>query len=146
METTEFLNRKQLDANLYPPQSNEVLAGNRTEATGRAKPVIVSADGTLYVCVVPVSCRIDMEILSWLLGANEIHCVSNQEIAKLFPDCSPENFPTPSEMFGLPTILDRRIMASQNILFQSSIDNKVIRIELAEIERTTTIQILDICY
>lgn len=146
----EFSNHKQRDNNLPPPVASDtspsLATESRTGATGVAKPVIINADGEYHVCVMPATCRMDMEILSWLLGASKIHLASKDEIARLFPNHKPEDNLTLNEMLELPTILDKRITSHTNILFQASKGSKVIQIDIAKFERKAAPQILDFCY
>jgi len=151
MVTTEFLNRD-LSGNKWslsslPSHRIQSLANDKGfPVEDPARTVIVNADETFYLCVVPASCHIDMEILSWLLGADKIHFATEEEIAQLFPDGRLDTASILAKIVGLPSVMDKRILTTNNIIFQVLPHSKTVRINLADFERMATPQVLDFCY
>jgi len=150
MATTEFINHDlsgKGSLSSRPSHRTQSLASEEGYSVeDLARTVIVNADETFYLCVVPASCHIDMEILSWLLGADKIHFATGKEIAQLFPDSQLDTASTLGKIVGLPSIMDKRILTTTDILFQVLPHSKTVQINLADFERMATPQVLDFCY
>lgn len=138
METTKSLRQNRSDKSPTPFRS-----GPWTQSL--AKTVLISADDTLYLCVTPAHSRIDMEILSWLLGADEIHLATEQEIIDLFPDTPTEPDALLDIIFGLPSVIDKQISKSCQLILKDLPNRKPVRIDLADFEKMTNPQVLDFC-
>lgn len=111
-----------------------------------AKPVVVTADGRYYMCVLPACCRIDMEVLRGLIGADEIKLTDEFEMAKLFPDCEVGAEPPFGSLYGLPTIMDELLEGDDSIVFQSGSHDEAVRMNLVEYRRIENPKILSFSY
>ena len=111
-----------------------------------AKPVVVTADGRYYMCVLPACCRIDMEVLRGLIGADEIELTDEFEMAKLFADCEVGAEPPFGSLYGLPTIMDELLEDNDSIVFQSGSHDEAVRMDLLEYRRIENPKILSFSY
>ena len=111
-----------------------------------AKPVVVTADGRYYMCVLPACCRIDMEVLRGLLGADEIELTDEFEMAKLFADCEVGAEPPFGSLYGLPTIMDELLEDNDSIVFQSGSHDEAVKMDLLEYRRIENPKILSFSY
>ena len=111
-----------------------------------AKPVVVTADGRYYMCVLPACCRIDMDVLRDLLGADEIELTDEFEMAKLFADCEVGAEPPFGSLYGLPTIMDELLEDNDSIVFQSGSHGEAVRMDLLEYRRIEDPKLLSFSY
>ncbi len=111
-----------------------------------AKPVVVTADGRYYLCVLPACCRIDMEVLRGLIGADEIELTDEFEMAKLFADCEVGAEPPFGSLYGLPTIMDELLDDNDSIVFQSGSHDEAVRMDLLEYRRIENPKMLSFSY
>ena len=111
-----------------------------------AKPVVVTADGRYYMCVLPACCRIDMEVLRGLIGADEIKLTGEFEMAKLFADCEVGAEPPFGSLYGLPTIMDELLEDNDSIVFQSGSHDEAVRMDLLEYRRIENPKVLSFSY
>ena len=111
-----------------------------------AKPVVVTADGKYYMCVLSACCRIDMDALRNLLGADEIELTDEFEMAKLFPDCEVGAEPPFGSLYGLSTIMDKSLEDNDHIVFQSGSHDEAVKMDLLEYRRIESPRILGFSY
>lgn len=150
MKTKDYLDQRQLSYQLFshePTYTAQNLAVEENISPIKvAKPVVIAADESFYMCVLPASMRIDLEILSWLLGAETIRLATEEEMLELFPECELGAEPPIGAMFGLPTILDKRLTRVSEIVFQAGSHCQAVRIKTSEFAHLVEPQILDFCY
>ena len=107
-----------------------------------AKPVVIKADNAFYMCVVPGCCKIDLDTLTSLLGAEEARLATEQELAGIFPDCEIGAEPPFGSLYDLSTLMDKRLMDDEFIIFQSGSHEKAIKITMEDylkLESPTTL-------
>jgi len=145
MVTTKHLGQKL--SRKQPPavRSSHSANGEGASNADLAKTVIFRADKTFYLCVVPVACHIDMELLSWLLGVDDIHVATDEEITELLADCQSDATACLEKILGLPSIFDKKIRATTVMIVQPLPDSTAVQVNLADFERTTSPQVLDFC-
>lgn len=97
-----------------------------------AKPVIVSADGQYYMCVLAACCNIDFDALKSVLGAESVRLAWEGELAELFPDCEIGAESPFGSLYGMPTILDDRIENQEFVVFQGGTHDKAIKISMQD--------------
>jgi Ala-tRNA(Pro) deacylase len=100
-----------------------------------AKPVVVSAEGKNYMCVLPACCRIDFEALGNVLGVETVELVDELTLSKLFVDCEIGAEPPFGSLYGLQTIMDDRLELDDYIIFQGGSHRKSIKMDMAEYKR-----------
>ena len=150
MSVKEFLDRAsaRYEVSEHHPAftAQRVAQAEHVHGMNVAKPVVVSADGRYYMCVLPACCRIDLEVLRSLLGADEIELTNEYEMARLFPDCDVGAEPPFGSFYGLQTIMDEKLEDDDYILFQSGSHDKAIKMEMVEYRRIETPHVLNFCY
>ncbi len=97
-----------------------------------AKSVVVKADDTYYLCVLPACCKINFDTLKSGLDAENITLVSENELQQLFPDCSLGSEPPFGSFYGLPTIMDDRLEKDDFIVFEAGTHNRSIKMDMDE--------------
>lgn len=97
-----------------------------------AKPVVVSADGLKYMCVLPACCKIDFEALKSVLEADSVGLVDEVELDGLFPDCQIGAEPPFGSFYGMPTVMDDRLEDDDFIIFQGGTHERSIRMSMTD--------------
>jgi Ala-tRNA(Pro) deacylase len=100
-----------------------------------AKPVIVKADGRFVMCAVPATSRIDLNELAAELHARDARLVEECELAALFPDCQLGAEPPVGFLYGMPTWMDRSLMADDRITFQAGTHESAVTLSLEDYRR-----------
>jgi len=139
MQVVELLDRFSADYKVSqhrPAFSAQRLAHEEhVHGMNVAKPVVVTADGRDYVCVLPACCRIDFDALRTVLGADHVELADEDHVAELFADCELGAEPPFGSFYGLPTIMDQRLERDDYIVFQGGAHDRGIRMNLAEYKR-----------
>lgn len=97
-----------------------------------AKPVILMGDGIYYMCVLPACCKVDFDAFKSALGVSDAFLVEEKELASLFPGCQIGAEPPFGSLYGLPTIMDDRLIDDEYIVFQDGSHDEAIKLELNE--------------
>jgi len=99
------------------------------------KPVIVRADGELYLCALPASHRIDLDALAGQLEANAVSLINEDQLAELFPDCEIGAAPPIGWMYGLTTLMDESLIRDDHVTFQAGTHSDAVTMSLADYRR-----------
>jgi len=97
-----------------------------------AKPVLVLADGTYYMCVLPACCKIDLAAMKQGVGARDVRLADEVEMAKLFGDCELGAEPPIGWLYGIETLMDKSLEKDEFITFQAGSHDQSVRIKLAD--------------
>ena len=82
-----------------------------------AKSVVCIADGKPVFAVVPAPCVVDFDRLRRLIGANEVRLASEDDIARLCPDCELGAAPSFGVLYGIPVYVDCRLVGEPEMVF-----------------------------
>jgi len=107
-----------------------------------AKPVVISADGIFYLCVLPACYKIDFEILKAALHVNEIVLASEDQMRDLFGDCEVGAETPLGNLYGLPTLMDISLQRDRHILFSAGTHDKAIRMSMKDFKRLVNPQMM----
>jgi Ala-tRNA(Pro) deacylase len=99
---------------------------------GVAKPVLVRADDTIWMAVVPANERVDLGALRELLHARAIELVDEDELGGMFPDCELGAEPPFGRMFHIPTIVDTDLTANDRISFHGGRHDEAIEVDTGD--------------
>ena len=111
-----------------------------------AKPVIISADGEYYMCVLPASYKVDFDLLKRQLGANELLLADESEMSRMFGDCALGAEPPLGNLYGLMTFMDESMADEDYIVFQGGTHENSIRMEMTEYKRLAKPRVLSFSY
>jgi Ala-tRNA(Pro) deacylase len=107
--------------------AEEHISGNRF-----AKTVVVRADEKFILCVLPASCKLDMEKVSKALRAKKVRLADEQEMATLFPDSEVGAEPPFGSLYQLPTLVDTHFVSAGEIAFQAGTHRQAIRMSYTD--------------
>jgi Ala-tRNA(Pro) deacylase len=115
-----------------------------THTPGRqfAKTVVLEADGSYALAVLPAHHRVHFARLRELLGT-EINLASEQKVAELFPDCEVGAEPPFGNLYGLPVYVSPELAHDRYITFNGGTHHEAVRMRYADFERLVRPTILD---
>ena len=100
-----------------------------------AKTVVFLGDEIFAMAVLPADERVDLEELRVALGLERLRLASEEEVAKLFPDCEIGAMPPLGPLFGLPVYVDNRLAEQDMIEFNGGTHRDEIRMSYDEFAR-----------
>ncbi len=115
--------------------AQEMAAEEHVSGDAVAKPVIVQADGRNVMCVLPASCKIDLGKLAKALKAKKCQLVGESEMAGLFPDVEVGAEPPFGKLYGLDTVVDKRLTERSQITFTAGTHRQSIQMDYADYAR-----------
>jgi len=100
-----------------------------------AKTVVFLGDEVFAMAVLPADERVDLEELRLTLGLDRLRLATEEEVAKLFPDCEIGAMPPLGPLFGLAVYVDNRLAEQQMIEFNGGTHRDEIRMSYDEFAR-----------
>ena len=102
--------------------------------TGRdvAKTVIVMADGTYIMCVLPAHLKLDLSKVGSAMHANRCRLAEENEMAELFPDTEIGAEPPFGNLYDMPTLVDTHLAEDTRILFTAGTHRDAIEMGYAD--------------
>lgn len=82
-----------------------------------AAPVVIRADGTLWMAVLPATEHLDVPALRSVLHVDSIDVVGDDELERIFPGYEVGAEPPLGRLFHIPTIVESDLMTSPYISF-----------------------------
>lgn len=102
-----------------------------------AKTVVFLGDDVFAMAVLPADENVDLEQLRLALGLAEIRLATEEELAKLFPDCEIGAMPPFGPLFGLPVYIDSRLAEQEVIALNGGAHRDELRMTYDELVRLT---------
>ncbi|HEY3447941.1 MAG TPA: YbaK/EbsC family protein [Myxococcales bacterium] len=84
-----------------------------------AKSVLVEADGTTYIAVLPAAEMLDEKLFARAVGAQDVRFLPEARFARLFPDCEVGAEPPFGGLYGVAVVLDERLAGDQMLVFRA---------------------------
>ena len=92
-----------------------------------AKVVIVKVKERFVTTVLPATEKVDVQRLRKLFGTHRVRLATEEEIARLFPDCEVGAMPPLGTLYGLPVYVDRSLTGDEEIVFEGGTHSEAIR-------------------
>lgn len=150
MKVVDFLNEKSADYEVMQHRptftAQQMAAEEHVPGMCVAKPVVVRADSTYYLCVLPASCKIDLDGLKAQLGVARVELADESELAQLFPDCALGAEPPFGGLYGLETIMDKTLEEDEFLVFQAGTHEEAVKMDMAEYRRLAEPKVLSFSY
>lgn len=117
-----------------------------THTPGRefAKAVVVCVDGDYLIAALPAHHHVDLEKLRRALSAKHARLATEEEMARLFPDCDVGAEPPFGILYGLPTYLAVALEDDEWITFNAGTHEEVIRMRFRDFERLVHARLIDL--
>ena len=100
--------------------------------TGEAvvKSVLMRADDSYVLAVVPATHTIDLKLAKKALGCEVLALATEKECGSHFPDCELGVLPPFGSHYGMKTLVDASLMADDEIVFEANTHHEAIRLRL----------------
>ena len=99
-----------------------------------AKTVVLRTPRGHVLAVLPATHHVDLEQMSQDLGGERVELASEDEIARLFPDCERGAVPPFGSLYQLPTIVDESLTEDRSIVFENQDHEQAIRMSYEDYE------------
>lgn len=101
-----------------------------------AKAVVVrESEGGYYMVVVAAPQHVDLAAIHRYTGRPKGRLASEEEIARLFPDCELGAMPPIGRLYGLSTYVDEEFRRHADIYFQAGNHHEVVKMRFADFEK-----------
>ncbi|MEN8128216.1 MAG: YbaK/EbsC family protein [Planctomycetota bacterium] len=150
MKVIEFLDSKGVhyEMSQHRPTftAQQMAAEEHVPGMNVAKPVVVKADETYYLCVLPACCKIDMDTLKSELGVGHVQLADEEEMTRLFGDCALGAEPPFGDLYGLETVMDATLEDDSFIIFQAETHELAIRMDLNDYKKLAVPRVFRFSY
>jgi Ala-tRNA(Pro) deacylase len=109
--------------------AREVASAEHLPAREVAKVVVVYGDGTYHMIVVPANRLVDFQEVRHTLGLSQARLATEDELAKLFPDCELGAMPPIGQFYKLPVYMDNSLLDEGMIAFNAGTHRTVIHMK-----------------
>lgn len=92
-----------------------------------AKVVIVKVKEQFVTTVLPATETVDVQRLRKLFGTHRVRLATEDEMARLFPDCEVGAMPPLGTLYGLPVYVERSLTEDEDIVFEGGSHSEAIR-------------------
>ena len=103
-----------------------------------AKTVIIKVDDKIAMAVLPASYRIDFDGLKKALNSKKIELATEEEFAKLFPDCEIGAMPPFGNLYNMDVYVDDSLTEDDEITFNACSHNELMRMAYKDFEKLVT--------
>jgi Ala-tRNA(Pro) deacylase len=97
-----------------------------------AKAVMLMADGELVMAVLAAPDHVSLSRARAALGRKDVRLATEEEFGAVFPDCDLGAAPPFGGVYGVPTYVDRRLLAADTLLFAAGSHRHSMRLALAD--------------
>jgi Ala-tRNA(Pro) deacylase len=115
--------------------SQEVAAAMHISGKDLAKPVMIKADGSFVMAVLPASLKVDFKKLKEILMKKDVRLATEDEFKDLFPDCDPGAEPPFGNLYSVDTVVDRRLTADEHIFFNAGTHYQAVEMDYKDFAR-----------
>jgi len=117
--------------------AREVAASEHLPAREVAKAVVFLGDNGYRMAVLPANRLVDFQELRTVLGFTHARLATEQELARLFPDCELGAMPPFGNLYGIPVYLDDSLLDDDMIAFNAGTHRDVIHMRIADYRKLT---------
>ena len=132
--TGEYASYRIVPAGLLS-RARDIAAAAGVPAARFAKAVVVHDPGDGYLMfVIPSDKRLDLEAVAEAWGRTSLRLASEDELARLFPDCELGAMPPFGALYGLPTLVDPCFREQRTFVFQGGSHDELVEMLYADYE------------
>jgi Ala-tRNA(Pro) deacylase len=99
-----------------------------------AKTVMIKADGTMTMAVLPANYRIDLAQLRESIGARSVSLAAEDEFRSLFPDCENGAMPPFGNLYGMPVLVEETLTTDESIAFNAGTHTELVKMHYKDFE------------
>lgn len=135
----DYLNQAKVSYEIYNHRSTftaqETAQSLHGSGKQMAKVVILKADGSFVMAVLPADRQVDLHKAAASLGARDVSIASEHEFARLFPGCEIGAMPPFGHLFGLPVYVDTFLDRQREIFFNAGNHRQSVRLAYADFKK-----------
>lgn len=109
-----------------------------------AKPVIVKGRSGYAMCVLAACDHLDLDKVGTVLGEEGVQLATENEMKSLFPGCEIGAEPPVGSLFGMKTIMDRRLRQDKRLIMQAGSHTEAMELSREDWERLCEPTVADI--
>ena len=144
---TEHLDEKGVAYHVFQHQvdytAHQTASDLLMSDTEFAKAVILQADGELIMAVLPANEHVDLAKVKTELGAESVQLVVESRLSDIFPDCELGAEPPFGNLYDLPVLVSRSLIAEPHITFNAGTHTQAIRIAYEDYDRLVHPRVMD---
>lgn len=110
-------------------------ARSHVAAWAFTKAEMVRVRDGLVMAVVPATCVVDFSALARVIGHGPVRPASADEIHRVAPECVPGAIPPFGPLFGVPTVVDHRLLRAREITMPAGDAYTMLRMRVHEYRR-----------
>lgn len=115
--------------------AREVAQAEHLPAREVAKSVVLFGDAEYYMVVIPANKLVDFHELRPALGLTQARLATEDELARLFPDCELGAMPPFGNLYGMAVYLDGALAGEPLLVFNAGSHREVAHMSTAEYRR-----------
>ena len=123
--------------------AQRIAQAEHVKGRRHAKVVMVKSTGQHLMAVLPAERLIDLEKLGKIVG-QDISLESEREFEALFPDCVVGAMPPFGNLYGVPTYVDKSLVAENYIAFEAGTHTEAIKVSYRDYEKIVKPQVKDL--
>lgn len=108
-----------------------------------AKPVMVSAEGTVTMLVLPATAHADLAKAGTALHA-PARLLTEEEFRRAFPDCETGAMPVFGNLYDVPVVVDASLAENEAIVCQAGTHSETVRVAYRDFERVVHPRVADL--
>ena len=114
--------------------AHDVAAATHVPDKELAKTIIIRADESKWMAVLPADYRLNDHLLKRALGVKHVHFIQEEELTKLFPDCEVGAMPPLGNLYSMQVIVDESITHDEEIVFNACTHTESIKMKFKDFE------------
>jgi len=143
---TEFLKQKSVPYEVMRHAAaftaQELAAVEHVKGRNHAKVVVVQAERSRMLVVLPADHRVNLDKLSRATG-QPCALVDESEFDRMFPDCDRGTMPPFGTLYDLPTWVDRSLTVDKEIVFEAGSHTEAIKMRYSDFEKLAAPRVAD---
>jgi len=146
-----FLSQQRIAHDVLPHHevftAQEVAAASHVSGQQLAKVVLVRENGKGHLmAVLPAACRLDLSALAAVAKTGKLSLASEEDMARLFPDCEVGAMPPFGNLYGLPVYIDACFPKEKELFFQAGNHHEVVRMSYGDYQRVAKPVVGEFCF
>ena len=109
-----------------------------------AKAVVIFGDNEYHLVVVPANRLVDFQEVRIALGFKHARMATEEELARLFPDCEVGAMPPMGNLYGVPVHLDSGLASEEMIAFNGGTHRDVVHMKTADFRNLVHPQVVSL--
>ena len=123
--------------------AQRIAQGEHISGKQVAKSVVVFADTTMVLLVLPAAFRVDLQKVQECLGAKQVRLAHEDEFQTAFPGCEVGAMPPFGNLYSLPVHVEQSLTTQQTIVFPIGTHTETMSLTYADFERLLHPSILE---